>query len=460
MSTAPEQHGSQAPAPAPHAPHAPIATGPTAGAPALGGTATATLPPGSAFAPPHSTYPPSGVPTGAGSPGGPDLPDHVFGSGRAPEPRQRRSRWVPMAATATAAALLASLATAGLTGAFTPEDAATTPSVATLGQQESSTVPVSGSTADQPDWEAVAAAVRPSVVAIDVRTAAGEGKGSGVLLDSKGNILTNDHVVGDAADGGLQVTLADGRVFEATLVGTDPATDLAVIRLVDPPKDLSPAVLGDSDDVAVGEAVMAVGNPLGLDSTATTGIVSALDRPVSTSDGQSETVVTNAIQIDAAVNPGNSGGPLFDASGEVIGITSSIASLSNGSSAGSIGLGFAIPSNLADRIAAELLADGSAEHAFLGVSLSDGTATADGTTRRGAVVEQVTTGSPAAEAELQTGDVIVAVGSDPVNGAESLTAFVRELAAGQEVTLTVVRDGRPTEVHVTLATREDSPSQG
>jgi putative serine protease PepD len=365
-----------------------------------------------------------------------------------------------MAATAAAAALLASLATAGLTGAFTPEDAATAPSVATLGQQESSTVPVSGSTADQPDWEAVAAAVRPSVVAIDVRTAAGEGKGSGVLLDTKGNILTNDHVAGDAADGGLQVTLADGRVFEATLVGTDPATDLAVIRLVDPPKDLSPAVLGDSDDVAVGEAVMAVGNPLGLDSTATTGIVSALDRPVSTSDGQSETVVTNAIQIDAAVNPGNSGGPLFDASGEVIGITSSIASLSNGSAAGSIGLGFAIPSNLADRIAAELLADGSAEHAFLGVSLSDGTATADGTTRRGAVVEQVTAGSPAAEAELQTGDVIVAVGSDPVNGAESLTAFVRELAAGQEVTLTVVRDGRPTEVHVTLATREDGPSQG
>lgn len=472
MSTAPEQHGPQGhtPDPTPGAapgttPHTSVAAGPVTepvGSP--GRAATATLHPGSAFAPPHGThagtYPPSGVPAGTGAPGGAGLPDHVFGSQRAPEARARRPRWAPMAATATAAALLASLATAGLTGAFTPEDAATAPSVATLGQQESSTVPVSGSTADQPDWEAVAAAVRPSVVAIDVRTAAGEGKGSGVLLDTKGNILTNDHVVGDAADGGLQVTLADGRVFEATLVGTDPATDLAVIRLVDPPKDLSPAVLGDSDDVAVGEAVMAVGNPLGLDSTATTGIVSALDRPVSTSDGQSETVVTNAIQIDAAVNPGNSGGPLFDASGEVIGITSSIASLSNGSSAGSIGLGFAIPSNLADRIAAELLADGSAEHAFLGVSLSDGTATADGTTRRGAVVEQVTAGSPAAEAELQAGDVIVAVGSDPVNGAESLTAFVRELAAGQEVTLTVVRDGRPTEVHVTLATREDGPSQG
>lgn len=427
------------------------------------GTApTATLPPGSAFAPPRpgeSTYPPAGFPGAPAAPGGPHHPDGFGPTAHTSQP-QRRPRWAPMAATATAAALLASLATAGLTGAFTPDDTAPSPSVATLGQQDESTVPVSGSTADQPDWEAVAAAVRPSVVAIDVRTAAGEGKGSGVLLDTKGNILTNDHVVGDAADGGLQVTLADGRVFEATLVGTDPATDLAVIRLVDPPRDLSPAVLGDSDDVAVGEAVMAVGNPLGLDSTATTGIVSALDRPVSTSDGQSETVVTNAIQIDAAVNPGNSGGPLFNASGEVIGITSSIASLSNGSSAGSIGLGFAIPANLADRVAAELLEDGSAEHAFLGVALSDGTATADGTTRRGAVVEEVTAGSPAAEAELQGGDVIVAVGSDPVNGAESLTAFVRELAAGQEVTLTVVRDGQALDMDVTLAAREDSPSQG
>ncbi|HMO12075.1 MAG TPA: trypsin-like peptidase domain-containing protein, partial [Actinotalea sp.] len=155
----------------------------------------------------------------------------------------------------------------------------------------------------------------------------------------------------------------------------DPPTALAVIALADPPSDLRPAVIGDSDSVAVGEAVMAVGNPLGLSSTVTTGIVSALDRPVSTSDGGS-TVVTNAIQIDAAVNPGNSGGPLFDSEGRVIGITSSIAALSR--SSGSIGLGFAIPSNLADRIAAELLADGSASHALLGVSLSDGTATADG----------------------------------------------------------------------------------
>ncbi|MBX9243261.1 trypsin-like peptidase domain-containing protein, partial [Actinotalea ferrariae] len=369
-----------------------------------------------------------------------------------------RTRWLPVVGVAAATALAASLGTLGISSALADDDAARTPaSVATLGQQESATVPVAGSDAQAPDWQAVADAVRTSVVAIDVRTERGAGTGSGVIVDAEGHVLTNDHVVGGAVDGGLQVTLADGRVYEATVVGLDPTTDLAVIRLVDPPEDLTPAVLGDSDDVAVGEPVMAVGNPLGLDSTVTTGIVSALDRPVSTSDGSDETVVTNAIQIDAAVNPGNSGGPLFDASGEVIGITSSIASLSNGGGqAGSIGLGFAIPANLADRIGAELIEDGTADHAFLGVALSDGTATADGTTRRGAVVEQVTDGSPAAEAELRAKDVVVAIDGEPVNGAESLTAFVRESPAGAEVTLTVVRDGEAVDVPVTLATRDDT----
>ncbi|WP_199425022.1 S1C family serine protease [Actinotalea solisilvae] len=370
--------------------------------------------------------------------------------------RRDRPRWWPVVGVAAVTALTASLATVGITNALDEDPAAAPTSVATLGQEESTTVPVAGSDAQDPDWEAVADAVRASVVAIDVATGAGSGTGSGVIVDPEGHVLTNDHVVGDAVDGGLQVTLADGRVYEATLVGTDPTTDLAVIQLVDPPDDLSPAVLGDSDDVAVGEAVMAVGNPLGLDSTVTTGIVSALDRPVSTSDGSDETVVTNAIQIDAAINPGNSGGPLFDASGQVIGITSSIASLSSGGGqAGSIGLGFAIPANLADRIGGELIADGTAEHAFLGVALGDGTATADGTTRRGAVVEQVTAGSPAAEADLQAKDVVVAIDGQAVNGAESLTAFVRELAAGTEVTLTVVRDGEAVDVPVTLTTRDD-----
>src|SRR5690606_3638862 len=145
--------------------------------------------------------------------------------------------------------------------------------------------------------------------------------------------------------GGIVVSLADGRMYEARIVGADPTTDLAVVRLVDPPSDLAEATLGRSDDLVVGEPVVAVGNPLGLSSTVTTGIVSALDRPVTTaaSDPRAGAVVTNAIQVDAAINPGNSGGPLFDASGQVIGITSSIATLSGGGASGSIGLGFAIP---------------------------------------------------------------------------------------------------------------------
>lgn len=378
--------------------------------------------------------------------------------------RRPRTPWLPLAGTAVVAALVASLATAGLTGAFEPEATSTTSptteSSSSSTEQEPVEVPVAGSTVEQPDWTAVAAAVRESVVAIDVRTGQGSGEGSGVVIDDAGHILTNDHVVGDAVDGGLRVTLADGRVYEATLVGTDPTTDLAVIALTDPPEDLVAATIGDSEAVTVGEYVMAVGNPLGLDSTVTTGIVSALDRPVSTSEGQGAgVVVTNAIQVDAAINPGNSGGPLFDATGQVIGITSSIATLSGGSASGSIGLGFAIPSALAERIAAELIEDGSASHAFLGVTLGDGTATADGTTRLGAVVGEVSADSPAAAAGLRSEDVVVAIDGDAVSGAESLTASVREHAAGDEVTLTVVRGGKAVEVTATLAALDEVTAQ-
>jgi len=214
--------------------------------------------------------------------------------------------------------------------------------------------------------------------------------------------------------------------------------------------------------VVVGEPVMALGNPLGLANTATTGIVSALDRPVTASaeDG-SDQVVTNAIQIDAAVNPGNSGGPLFNASGEVIGITSSIATLSSGgggtsSSSGSIGLGFAIPGNLASQIGDQLKENGTAQHAFLGVSMSDATATADGVTRRGAGVEDVVADSPAGKAGIQQGDVIVAIDGSAVNSPESLTAFVREKEAGDKSVLTVVRDGKTQEITVTLAVKDEA----
>lgn len=367
--------------------------------------------------------------------------------------------WVPVVSAAAAAALLASLGTAGAISLTDGSGGAA--SLADVGQTTNQSVPVKSSTVENPDWTAVTSAVQESVVAIQVESQGGGAEGSGVVLDSEGHVLTNNHVVAGAQT--VQVTLSDGRVYEADIVGTDPTTDLAVVQLTDPPSDLKPAKFADSSDVVVGEPVMALGNPLGLANTATTGIVSALDRPVTASaeDG-SDQVVTNAIQIDAAVNPGNSGGPLFNASGEVIGITSSIATLSSGMSSGgsgSIGLGFAIPSNQATQIGDQLKADGSAEHAFLGVSLQDATATADDVTRRGAGVVEVTPDSPAGEAGIQQGDVIVAIDGAPVNGSASLTAFVREKVAGDESVLTVVRDGKTQEITVTLAVKEESATQ-
>jgi putative serine protease PepD len=380
----------------------------------------------------------------------------------APQPvpaQKQKSRWVPVVAAAAGAAVIASGVTVGLTHAL---DDGGSSSLAEVGTPEQSTAaPVSSSTDQNPDWQAVTAAVAPSVVAIQVSSQAGGAEGSGVIIDDSGHILTNNHVV-SGAEGNVQVTLSDGRLFEAEIVGTDPTTDLAVVKIVDAPGDLQAATVGDSDAVQVGDSVLAVGNPLGLANTATTGIVSALDRPVAASgeDG-SDVVVTNAIQIDAAVNPGNSGGPLFDAQGRVIGITSSIATMSDGSSqSGSIGLGFAIPANLATSVADQLIEDGTAEHAFLGVSLGDASATADGVTRRGAEVGEVTDGSPAAEAGLQPGDVIVAIDDDAVNGAESLTAYVRERAAGEQATITYVRDGKTQTVDVTLAVREETTTSG
>lgn len=380
----------------------------------------------------------------------------------------RRRLVLPIATTAVLAAVLASVGTAALTGQIGSDSAAGTTSstgYSSIGKQSGSSgaVPVAESTDGSADWKAVSAAVAPSVVAIKVTTAEGQGEGSGVVIDDQGHILTNDHVVSGANDDTVQVTFADGRVYDAKIVGLDPATDLAVVQLVDPPDDLQPAVFADSS-VTVGDAVMAVGNPLGLANTATTGIVSAVDRPVSTATSNSNQapVVTNAIQIDAAINPGNSGGPLFNSKGEVIGITSSIASLSSSgasSQSGSIGLGFAIPASLAQNIGGQLIENGTAEHAFLGVTLGDGTGTAEGTTRQGAVVGAVTDGSPASEAGLRPDDVVVAIDGKTVTGAESLTGFVRGMASGTEVTLTVVRDGKALDVPVTLATKtEDATS--
>lgn len=416
------------------------------------------LPGGQQHAP--GSFGPFGVPAAEGSAAAAD--SALAGAGGAPaspKPARQRPFWMPLVGTAAAAALVASVATAGLVGAFDHSSTTSPASIASIGQTSTQTVPVAGSTSSNPDWQKVSAAVSASVVAIKVTTQQGEAEGSGIILDTKGHILTNNHVVSGAANNTVSVTLNDGRIYPATIVGTDTTTDLAVILLKNPPSDLSPAALGDSSTVVVGDPVMAVGNPLGLANTATTGIVSAIDRPVSASESgsSSSAVVTNAIQIDAAINPGNSGGPLFDAQGRVIGITSSIATLSQTSGqSGSIGLGFAIPVNLAKDIASQLIDSGTAKHAFLGVSLQDGTATADGVTRQGAVVKEVSSGSPAANAGLQVNDVIVAIDGKVVAGAESLTGYVRAMSAGQQADLTLVRGGKALDVKVTLAVKAET----
>ena len=323
------------------------------------------------------------------------------------------------------------------------------------------TVPASNSSGT--DWTDVAAAVSPAVVTIQTQGASSGGTGSGVIYDAQGDIVTNYHVIASALGGGqIQVTLADGRLYSAVVVGHDKTTDLAVIRLENPPSDLTVARFASSANLEVGAPVMAIGAPLGLSNTVTTGIVSALNRPVevsvdedsSSQDSQasSDLVVTNAIQIDASINPGNSGGPLFDTSGAVIGINSSIKSLATSSDgqAGSIGLGFAIPSDLVVSVADQLIASGTASHGMLGVTVKAATTTVGSDTYVGAEVQDVSAGSGASAAGIRAGDVIVKVEGQEVTSPKQLIGYVRRYKAGDTVTMTIVRDGATQDVSVRI----------
>ena len=323
------------------------------------------------------------------------------------------------------------------------------------------TVPASS---DATDWTAVASAVSPAVVTIQAQGASSGSTGSGVIYDAQGDIVTNYHVISSVLTGGqIQVTLADGRLYAARIVGHDKTTDLAVIRLDNPPEDLTVARFATSSTLQVGAPVMAIGAPLGLSNTVTTGIVSALNRPVevsmdedSTSQDQtqasSDLVITNAIQIDASINPGNSGGPLFDATGAVVGINSSIKSLATSSDgqAGSIGLGFAIPSDLVVSVADQLIASGSASHGMLGVTVKAATATVGSDTYVGAEIQEVTSGSGAAIAGLRVGDVILTVEGQEVTSPKQLVGYVRRYRAGDTVTMTIERNGQTQDVSVTI----------
>ncbi|MDT7511683.1 trypsin-like peptidase domain-containing protein [Bifidobacterium sp. H6bp9] len=364
--------------------------------------------------------------------------------------------------TAVVAALVAAALMLGLGWAALSNGWITLPSSSSLNGVSSNssgqgTAKVQGGQA--PDWQAISKQVSESVVSIQVQTKSGVGAGSGAVFDTQGHVVTNNHVVDGAQE--IHVTLSNGQMYTAKVVGTDTTADLAILSLDQAPSDLKPVKFADSEKLAVGENVMAIGNPLGYENTATTGIVSALNRPVSVMDeSNNNPIVTNAVQLDAAINPGNSGGPTFNAAGEVIGINSSIASMaSSKSEAGSIGIGFAIPSNLVKRIADEIIKDGKAKHVSLGVTIQSSTAQADGVTRGGAKVTKVVSGSPADKAGIKTGDTIVAFNGHAVNNNFSLLGFVRAAAFGDSVKITVVRDGKTSEVNATLD-REEQTVQG
>jgi putative serine protease PepD len=309
----------------------------------------------------------------------------------------------------------------------------------------------------------VAAKILPSVVTISVTGSDGSGdEGSGIIISSNGEILTNNHVVTAATSGDtMTVTFASGRITPAKIIGTDQSSDLAVIQ-ASGVSGLTPAAIGDSSGVVVGEDVVAVGAPLGLSNTVTSGIVSALNRPVvpasdsttpnNNNNSSSTQSVLDAIQTDASINPGNSGGPLVDMSGKVIGINSAIATASSGSfgssQSGSIGLGFAIPINQASWIADELLKNGKATHSLLGVSVGDPDPSA---TQAGGVVKTVTSGGSADKAGIKVGDVITKVNDQQVNSADSLVAAIRSYKPGTVVTLTYIRGGKASTAQVTLA---------
>jgi putative serine protease PepD len=331
------------------------------------------------------------------------------------------------------------------------------------GQLIADRVHLGGSTLPQPGPGATArpagsvanfvARALTSVVTFMVGGGEGDATGSGFVIDDKGHLLTNNHVVsGTGASGEIDVVLSNGDVVEARIVGRDASYDLAVLRI--DRTDRTPLVLGRSDQVVVGDQVIAVGAPLGLDQTVTSGIVSALNRPVTPGEGNEASYI-NAIQTDAAINPGNSGGPLLDMDGKVIGINSAIARVPGAAapSSGNIGLGFAIPSDQARRTADQLIATGHATHPIIGVKI-DRTYSGVGA-QVSTVPDAITPGGPAEQAGIKRGDVIVTFEGQRIRTPDQLIVSIRSRAVGDTVTLTVTRDGQQLDLKMTL---QASPS--
>jgi putative serine protease PepD len=299
---------------------------------------------------------------------------------------------------------------------------------------------------------AAAAKIEPSLVTIAVQSANGSAIGSGVVLDKDGHILTNNHVVAGAGEQGtMTVTFHSGATATAKVIGTSESNDLAVIK-VDNAKDLNPATFAKSSDLQVGQTVVAAGAPLGLSESVTSGIVSNTARPVRS--GENNDAVYLALQTDAAINPGNSGGPLVDLNGAVVGINSSIASTSSGADGGqpgNIGIGFAIPSDIAARVANDLITTGKSSNAQLGVSLSG--SDSELPTSVGVPLGEVVSGGPADKGGLRAGDVVTKINNYDTTTTDGLIAATRFYAPGTTVKVTFVRDsGAPQTADVTLGT--------
>ena len=388
-----------------------------------------------------SAAPPFGPPQGPSDGLFPPPPGHFAGPPTAalpPQPRRQRT----MAGIVTAALIAGAVGGgAGFGGAY-----------ALFGDGGSRTTlsssPQAGNAVDAAPGSVTAAAqtVLPSTVDIRATTAQGAAEGSGVILTADGDVLTNNHVV--AGGGQLTVTLADGSEHPATVVGTSPSYDLAVIRLQDA-SGLTPAALGESSSLQVGQSVVAIGSPRGLTGTVTTGIVSALDRTVQVQGEDGTAVVYNGLQTDAPINQGNSGGPLVNLDGQVVGINSAIAT-AGGQDSGSIGLGFAIPIDQARRVAQEIMDGGTATKPVLGVQGSTATGSDDG-----APIAAVQEGSPAATAGLQAGDVVTQVDDVRVADFADLIARIGAHEPGEQVTLTVTNGGAERTVQVTLGSQPD-----
>ncbi|MET0724958.1 MAG: trypsin-like peptidase domain-containing protein [Leifsonia sp.] len=449
---------------------------------------------GQPVAPQATVYAPNTAPQAyAQAPGHPTQPTQPYaaapGTGvGAPVsgPTTKRRGTLPIVAALIAGALIGGASSAGVAAVIANNDGTSQTASTTTPQN----VVVNDSTSVN-EITAVAAKASPSVVTISVTASGSGGTGSGIVLSKDGYVLTNTHVVtldGSASDVSIQVETSDGKLYAAKLVGTDPVSDLAVIKLTDA-SGLTPLDFADSSKLNVGDAAIAIGAPLGLSGTVTNGIVSALNRSIqvassaapdssgdtqapSTPDDQGQgfdfwnfdmpgqeqqstqptsTISLPVIQTDAAINPGNSGGALLNSKGELIGVNVAIASAgatAEGSQSGSIGVGFAIPANLAKRVADEIINDGKASHGMLGASVQDATSAEAGVV--GALIKEVVSGGAAADAGLKEGDIVTNFNGVPISNATDLTAQVRYLAAGEKAELTYTRDGKSSTATVTL----------